>query len=37
MNVYHRSGKLILFGSKTLETKSIRTLICNVLANHDQN
>ena len=28
--------KLVL-GSKTLGTKCIRTLICNVLANHDQN
>ena len=26
-----------MLGSKTLETKCIRTLICNVLANHDQN
>ena len=26
-----------LLGSKTLGTKSIRTSICNVLANHDQN
>ena len=24
-------------GSKTLKTKCIRTLMCNVLANHDQN
>ena len=28
--------KLVL-GSKTLGIKCIRTLICNVLANHDQN
>ena len=26
-----------MLGSKTLGTKCIRTLICNVLANHDQN
>ena len=26
-----------MLGSKTLETKCIRTLMCNVLANHDQN
>ena len=26
-----------LLGSKTLGTKCIRTLMCNVLANHDQN
>ena len=26
-----------LLGSKTLGTKCIRTSICNVLANHDQN
>ena len=26
-----------MLGSKTLETKCIRTSICNVLANHDQN
>ena len=26
-----------LLGSKTLETKCIRTSICNVLTNHDQN
>ena len=26
-----------LLGSKTLRTKCIRTSICNVLANHDQN
>ena len=28
---------LNLLGSKTLGTKCIRTSICNVLANHDQN
>ena len=26
-----------MLGFKTLETKCIRTSICNVLANHDQN
>ena len=26
-----------MLGSKTLRTKCIRTSICNVLANHDQN
>ena len=26
-----------MLGSKTLRTKCIRTLMCNVLANHDQN
>ena len=28
---------MVVLGSKTLETKCIRTSICNVLANHDQN
>ena len=28
---------LFLLGSKTLGTKCIRTSICNVLTNHDQN
>ena len=28
---------MYVLGSKTLETKCIKTLICNVLANHDQN
>ena len=28
---------LLLLGSKILGTKGIRTSICNVLANHDQN
>ena len=31
------SFKLKLLGSKTLGTKCIRTSICNVLANHNQN
>ena len=32
-----RRAKEDVLGSKTLGTKCIRTSICNVLANHDQN
>ena len=28
---------MVVLGSKTLETKCIKTLMSNVLANHDQN
>ena len=28
---------MVVLGSKTLETKCIRTSICNMLENHDQN
>ena len=35
--VFNKGALWLVLGSKTLGTKYIRTSICNVLANHDQN